>query len=150
MRRLEIKAMKRRPAIGPTLLFSLLLVAGGWYVARAQSRLVLESGSQLWIEGASTVNTFTCHTEDVGGYGVLERGAAQGLHPSAVSGAPAARAEITVYVDTFDCGKKRMNRDFEIDPPAALVGLIRAHDRIRVRFDLVAASSTTTTTPSMQ
>jgi hypothetical protein len=28
--------------------------------------------------------------------------------------------------------------DFGIDPPSALLGLVRAHDDIRVRFNLVA------------
>lgn len=30
--------------------------------------------------------------------------------------------------------------DFGIDPPTAVLGLVRAHDRITVRFDLVAAA----------
>ncbi|MDX1545740.1 MAG: YceI family protein, partial [Rhodothermales bacterium] len=32
--------------------------------------------------------------------------------------------------------------DFGIDPPTAVLGLVRAHDRITVRFDLVAAART--------
>ena len=31
--------------------------------------------------------------------------------------------------------------DFEIDPPTALLGLVRTRDRINVRFDLVAATA---------
>jgi hypothetical protein len=44
-------------------------------------------------------------------------------------------------------GKQRLlMSDFGIDPPTALLGLIRARDRILVRFDLVAVSVTTPTT----
>lgn len=31
--------------------------------------------------------------------------------------------------------------EFDIDPPTALLGLVRTRDRINVRFDLVAATS---------
>ena len=186
--------MKTRIAILSLLLVGVLLPA------RAQHRLAVHPESQLWIEGRSTLDGFTCRSEAVEGSGVLEAG---------------PRAEVRVRVATFDCGRRQMNRDmhqalkaavhpeirfdlldaeamalperaedayrfrvagwltvagttryvettahgqrladgryrvwgsqpllmsdFGIAPPTGLLGLVRAHDRIRVRFDLVAA-----------
>ncbi len=94
------------------LLLSVLILSGGWQVTGAQTRLTLQSKSRLWIEGTSTLNTFTCRSKNVGGYGVLERSTSGMLHTLAAPGAPVARAEVAVRVETFDCGKQRMNRDF--------------------------------------
>lgn len=197
------------------LLLSVLILSGGWQVTGAQTRLTLQSKSQLWIEGVSTVNAFTCRAQNVEGYAFFE-------DDRAGANSHDARAEVVVLVETFDCGKQRMNRDFykalkadafpmirftldeanvigqpdaedriyrlrvlgrltlagvtrriemrvlgrpladgryrvtgkerllmsdfEIDRPTALLGLIRARDRILVRFDLVAVSVTTPTT----
>lgn len=182
--------------------------------AHAQQRLAVQPESQLWIEGSSTLDTFTCRSGAVEGTGILEA-RSHGAAPAA--GALAPQARVHVRVETFDCGNRRMNRDlyqalraalhpqirfelrqaevlalsektedayrlrlvgwltvagttrlvettahgqrlgegryrvggsqplrmsdFGIEPPSGLLGLVRAHDRIRVRFDLVAAAS---------
>ena len=215
--------MKTRFPIGPLVLLGVLLLAGIAPPVHAQQRLTVEPESRLWIEGSSTLDAFTCRSEAVKGAGVLETNL-PGVMPAATSSEP--RAEVHVRVETFDCGKQRMNRDlyealkaathpsirfelreaevlgsspegedayrlrvngwltvagttrlvettahgqrlddgryrtwghqpflmsnFGIEPPTGLLGLVRAHDHIRVRFDLVAASpghpSTTTNT----
>ncbi len=207
-----------------TILFMLavLLLGTSGQTAEAQQKLRLMAGSQLWIEGTSTLNTFQCRSEAVEGVGLLEPTTGTAQHASATPHTRTARAEVIVAVATFDCGKRRMNRDFYaamkgkahpviryelkyadvlsrppqedglyrlrvvgrltiagtersitttlwgrrladdryrlegnhrllmstfgIDPPTALMGLVRTHDRILVRFNLVAAAQTTQST----
>lgn len=199
------------------MLLALLLLAGGGQDAMSQQRLALDTESRLWIDGSSTLHDFTCEAEELEGYGMLEDSRPKATHTSNSDESPSARAEVIVRVEVFDCGKKKMNRDFYkalkaevypviryelervevlslptdetdhyqlltagriilagverridmavvgqrmddgryrvqgrrllqmsdfgIEPPTALLGLIRAHDRILVRFDLVASST---------
>ena len=188
-----------------TLLFGLMLCLIGTPAATSQTRVALADDSRLWIDGSSSVNTFTCTAGTVEGSGVF--------HASRPSDTLPAEVEVRVPVRRFDCGKARMNSDlydalraeahahirfrldeaawtaptaeddaydlhitgrltiagterpvaltaqgrqrpdgaygatgslplrmsdFGIDPPSALFGLIKAHDDITVRFDLVA------------
>ncbi len=185
------------------ILLALLLVAP----TTAQTRYLIQPESRLWIDGTSTVNSFTCETDNVIGYGLLDDATMIRLADTA------PRAEVAVPVASFDCGDRRMNADFYeamqaahhplirfelirtealggaeaayqlraegrltiagttrridmalegrhlpgdrlrgtgafslkmtdfgIDPPSALFGLIKAHDRITVRFDLSATT----------
>lgn len=183
-----------------------LLLLSSTQGADAQPRVTLADESQLWIEGSSSVNTFTCAAGTVDGTGIFARPSA----PRDVT------AEVWIPVRQLDCGKARMNNDlytalnaqvhphilfrldeahlvtsatdddgmsylratgqltiagvertialnlqghqrpdgtyratgslplrmsdFGIDPPTALLGLIKAHDRITVRFDLIATT----------
>lgn len=92
-----------------TLLFLLALATIAGPTVHAQTRIELLPESRLWIDGTSTVNRFTCKAGEIDGYGSI---------PSPIAtialGARAARAEaqLTVPVATFDCGDRRMNRDF--------------------------------------
>ena len=170
-----------------TLLVLTLLTAFG--------RSAWAQDSRVWIEGTSTVNSFTCESESVEGSGLL-------------SGSRTAAVE--VRVDTLDCGNSRMNKDlrkalqakeypiirfdvsrvdaedigsetfgiqttgsiaiagvtqpfdlslegirepsgairitgstalklssFGIEPPTAMLGLVKVHDRVVIHFDLV-------------
>jgi len=167
---------------------------------------VVEEGSRFWIEGTTTVNSFTCEAPYVAGFGTVE----------AVEGETEVEAVVAVPVRAFDCGVRQMNRDlydvlrgkehpgirfaldgaealglpdadgwaelrawgtltlagteravtvmaqgrrfddgraelrgthalrmtdFDIDPPRGPLGLIRAHNDITVRFDLVASAT---------
>lgn len=186
-----------------TLLRSALLLGGLALMglgALPETRFEVRPGSRFWIDGTSTVDTFTCEAGEVAGTGVVT--------PTQVA------ARVAVPVEAFDCGNGRMNRDlrralraedhpeirfelreaevleepaalgawvpvqargtvalagterplsilaegqrlpdgrvrvrghhalrmtsFGITPPSALLGLVRAHDDITVRFDLVA------------
>ncbi|MEX0685556.1 MAG: YceI family protein [Balneolales bacterium] len=68
------------------------------------------SESQIWIEGTTTINDFQCEAGSFDGKGVLEKG-------NSISGqqAKVKREELTIWakipVESFDCGKNRMNRD---------------------------------------
>ena len=183
-------------------MFAMLLGGHLIWPAAAQVQVTLAPESQMWIEGRSTVDRFTCATDAVEGRGML------------ASEKPTA--SLFVPVTQFDCGKARMNQDmydalkadmhptirftlgaveavdtpsplsdlklhvagyltiagtvrqvalevrsqpladgryratgalplkmtdFGIEPPTALLGLVRAHDDIVVRFDLVAVPS---------
>ena len=98
-------AMKRMPVL------SLILCAfiAGSMPVRAQSTYVLTSDSRLRIEGTSTVDAFTCEAGTIVGSGHMERpegGAGDGRLDSSDAG-----IALIVPVESFDCGKAKMNRD---------------------------------------
>lgn len=204
--------MKPQARTYHVFLYALMVLApllSGAQRATSQIRLTLADESQLWIEGSSSVNTFTCEAGTIDGTGLFET---QATHSEAV-------AEVVVPVRQFDCGKSRMNQDlydalkaetypqirfrlskaelaapatdtgayplplrvtgrltiagaerpvtlavqghqqangtyratgslpllmsdFGVDPPTALLGLVKAHDAITVHFNLVALPQT--------
>ena len=95
-------------------LLSLLVAAS----AAAQTRVSVDPESRLWIEGSSTVNEFTCEAGRIDGEATLDRGNSE--------------ADVVIPVDTFDCGKRRMNRDFY----EALKGDVHP----RIHFELMDAT----------
>lgn len=192
-------------------LFSLALlgVLGLLAVAPATAQMQYRVGpsSQFWIDGTSTVNSFTCAASEVAGHGVVKEAADASQHTD-------LNAEVVIPVRAFDCGVRQMNRDmyealkgqahpavrfainraellsappyaewtpvkvwgtitlageqrpvtvtaqgrrlgdgrvrvqgqhalrmtdFDIEPPTGLLGLVRAHNDIVVRFDLIAS-----------
>lgn len=192
----------------PRLLFALLLLGAlGMLLAppsAAQAQYTVRPASQFWIDGTSTVNSFTCAASAIAGFGSVEEVSAREAD---------LRAEVVIPVRAFDCGVRQMNSDlyealkgkafpavrfalrraevlraeagsdwtqvrvwgtitlageqrpvtvtaqgrrladgrvrvqgrhalrmtdFNIEPPTGLLGLVRAHDDIVVRFDLVA------------
>jgi len=166
--------------------------------------------SKVWIEGSSTVNTFTCLTYNVNGIGIIDTATSS----VPVIGAPmnvSCKAEFAVTVQSMDCGNRMMNNDmyealksdnytkisyelkqvrilntlpgevmeamtqglltvagksqtihmkvklrpigggkynieghkditmtsFGVQPPTAMMGLIKAHDKLRFHFDII-------------
>jgi hypothetical protein len=116
--------------MGLVLLLASLLAAGGAGQAQAQVQVSLLGESKLWIEGTSTVNSFTCKAGELEGSAALH---APGMVRTASNGQ--ARAEVTVPVKAFDCGKTRMNRDFYEALKAS------AHPVIEYRLDRVEVVS---------
>lgn len=187
--------MRRTPH---ALLLAALMLVG---TLSAQAQLTLTEESRFWIDGTSSVNSFTCESRAADGYGVL----------AGRNDVSQAKVEVVLPVVSFDCGRQRMNEDFYnalemkqhptirylldtaevitsqsdrytlrttgrltiageqqsvvldvqaqrlpggrfraegskamrmsdfgIEPPTAMLGLIKAHDRIVVRFDLIA------------
>jgi len=177
----------------------------------AQAQYRVGPASQFWIDGTSTVNSFTCAASEVAGHGVVKATESPSQHTD-------LNAEVVIPVRAFDCGVRQMNRDmyealkgqthpavrfavdraqllpappyaewtpvkvwgtitlageqrpvtvtaqgqrlgdgrvrvqgqhalrmtdFDITPPTGLLGLVRAHDDIVVRFDLIAAATGT-------
>lgn len=202
--------------IGQSLVLTGLVILLSGQAALAQ-RVYVQPGSRLWIEGRSTVNSYSCEAQKVEGYGVLKDRAQQNIEAEE-DGGP-VRVEVVVPVQSFDCGKSRMNddlyeamkadaypeiayelvavtlkarpdtsggwyqllaegqlsiagverrietpvegrrlsdgrlratgsvplkmTDFGVEPPTALFGLIKAHNRIEVHFDLIATGPST-------
>lgn len=208
------KAMKQLQVITTCVLLTGLSAL--WTDGVAQSRVTVEKESRLWIEGTSTVNSFTCESTAAQGFGhVRQNPNNRSMNPQTSQVDSSHAGEVVVQVETFDCGKKKMNRDlqralrsaafpeirfvlsdaevayapnspdeayllhvsghltiagkevptgltanaraiadgkfhawgsrelfmsdFGIDPPSTLFGLIKARDRIVVRFDLLAS-----------
>lgn len=165
------------------------------------TRYALADGSRFWIEGTSTLGTYTCRARRVDGEATVN-----------ASAPLAGRAELRAEVRSFACGQPQMNRDFVralradrqpqvvlvvervdvgaaadgtfpvaatgtlrlagveravtfratartlpdgrvrvegqhvlrmtdfgVTPPSGLMGLVKAHDRVLARFDVVAA-----------
>ncbi len=72
-----------------------------------------QDDSRVWIEGTSTVNSFTCESDSIEGSGLL-------------SGSRLTAVEVTV--DTLDCGDKRMNKDMRT--------ALRSEEHPVIRFDV--------------
>jgi hypothetical protein len=194
-----------------TLLLSVMFM-GAWMPTDEQIGFVLQPGSQVWIEGTSSVNQFTCRATDLAGNGYLS---GSGIPMYASSTVKRPQIDFRVPVAEFDCGKKRMNKDlykalksnhfpeiqytlesvdfvaeeqgyyrmqvtgrmtiagteralsmdvssrrlpnghyrasgthallmtdFDIEPPTALLGLIKTRNRIVIGFDFVASPDT--------
>lgn len=68
-------------------------------------------GSRLWIEGSSNINKFTCASQTLVGYAYF--GAEKMLLPASRFVSVKSNTELyfSIPVETFDCGKKRMNKD---------------------------------------
>ncbi|ARA94146.1 hypothetical protein AWN76_013935 [Rhodothermaceae bacterium RA] len=101
--------MHRLRAIVPLLLLLLSLPAAGT-PADGPQRFIVQPGSRFWIRGSSTVNRFTCEAAEVVGYGVLEASPA-GARTVQEGGAGTVQVHVSVPVQAFDCGNRRMNRD---------------------------------------
>lgn len=93
--------------------------------------------SRFWIQGTTTVNSFTCEVQAVRGEGVVPRVPASAL-PVALD----RSASLDVPVQQFDCGNERMSSDLRETLHAG------DHPRITFRLEKVEAieppSDTTT------
>ncbi len=191
------------------LLVSIMMLLSGGSLY-GQRMVINDEASNLWIEGRSNVNSFSCdaNQDDVN---------SRRLAPSISTDTPQKdnlQVEISIQVEGFDCGKRRMNRDlfnalkadqyesihfeyqstdsveydenedvyrvnvngiltvagesnkiqftlngylmdngtirakgeteiamtdYKVDPPTAMLGLVRVHNLLTVHFDLIAA-----------
>ncbi len=93
-------------------------------LADAQVRLVVQDESELWIDGSSSINTFTCKANIISGFG--------DVHDKVSTRTGADVAEVTVPVGRFDCGNQRMNEDF--------YHALKAEDYPYIQFQLIDAA----------
>lgn len=63
-------------------------------------------GSRMWIEGTSTLNDYTCKTNDVVGYGEVDQ-----IPDTSIGSAGENKAFLTIMVQSLNCGKELMNED---------------------------------------
>jgi hypothetical protein len=73
---------------------------------QSPNRLQLLDASRFWIEGSSTVNTFSCHVDTVDGFGPLPTGSIRTAADRA-----ADTTGLAIPVGRFDCDNDRMSRD---------------------------------------
>lgn len=80
------------------ILILLVCFAGG--SIHAQQISIDRDSSELWIAGSSNVNDFNCNVEEYDSH----------VSPPAEE-EDQMEVEVDIVVDSFECGKKRMNRD---------------------------------------
>ena len=93
--------------IKSTLLALAILVpaSGAWTVANEQ--LMLQPQSRLWIDGTSTIRSFTCKAVEVNA--VVEAKDANAI-PTLLTGEKGVKAvQVTVPAERIDCGNGTMN-----------------------------------------
>ena len=96
-----------RTNIKSTLLALAILVpaSGAWTIANEQ--LELQPQSRLWIDGTSTIRSFTCKAAEVNA--VVEVNGANVI-PSLLTGEKGVKAvQVTVPAEKMDCGNGKMN-----------------------------------------
>lgn len=85
------------------ILLMMLLSGGSLY---GQQMIVNDEKSNLWIEGRSNVNSFSC---DANQYDVNSQ-RIPAIKPETPN-EDNLQIEVSIQVDGFDCGKNKMNRD---------------------------------------
>ena len=96
-----------RPNYKTTLLALAILVpaSGAWTVANEQ--LVLQPQSRLWIDGTSTIRSFTCKAVEVNA--VVEAAGPNAI-PALFTGEKGVKTvQVTVPAERIDCGNGTMN-----------------------------------------
>jgi polyisoprenoid-binding protein YceI len=96
-----------RTNIKTTVLALAILVptSGAWTFANEQ--LVLQPQSRLWIDGTSTIRSFTCRAGEVNA--VVEVNGANAI-PGLLIGEKGVKAvQVTVPAEKMDCGNGKMN-----------------------------------------
>lgn len=92
------------------LLVSILLMGMG-EVFSFQSIFVPVDESRLWIQGSSNVNEFECHAENYMGEATVPD---MQESPSIINASSELLLlKIDIEVDSFNCGKQRMNKDLQ-------------------------------------
>ena len=87
------------------ILLALLLPSAGWRTPN--ERLTLEAQSKLWIEGSSTIRSFTCNANVVNA--AIDTRSANAI-PQLLAGEKAVIAvDVKVPADKIDCGNGTMN-----------------------------------------
>ena len=90
------------------------------------TRYVTQAGSRLWIEGTSTVDSFTCTTGQVNGYAEIIN--STNMNDNSIR---KDKVEVTVPVFTLDCGKSIMNDD--------MYNAMKASKYPMIKYELVKA-----------
>lgn len=116
----DVTAMTALRSLGCALLVLALTVVP----IQAQTTVTVQPGSEFWIEGSSSVNTFTCRVDTAHGKGRLADAPAR---DSAMTAAE-PQASIRVPVRRFDCGRAQMTRD--------LKDALNAEEHPAIRFRL--------------
>ena len=125
------------------LLIGLVGLAPG--VGHAQMQYVPDADSRVWIEGTSTVNDFTCSTQQIDGHArlALQQTPPASSRPDSTRTRPPAAStssepptvQARVPVRALDCGKRRQNQD--------LYEAMKAREHPEIRYEIVKANVVT-------
>ncbi len=95
-------------SLGLPLMALLLWTLPAW----SQTTVEVHPGSSFWIEGRSSVNSFSCQVDSIAGTAQLAT-----TRPASLSDTTRStvrpEADLEVPVKTFDCGKRRMTEDLK-------------------------------------
>jgi len=96
-----------RTNIKSTLLALAILVpaSGAWTIANEQ--LVLQPQSRLWIDGTSTIRSFTCKAAEVNA--VVEANGPNAIQGLFTGEKGVKTVQVTVPAERIDCGNGKMN-----------------------------------------
>ncbi len=113
-----------KPSTISITIFSLAMLMILASFATAQHRIVLiEEESSLWIEGSSTLDDINCKAGHVVGYADIGRAETRDADDLKENG----NVRLNIPVLEFDCGQRRMNRDF--------YNALKAEDHPEIQFD---------------
>lgn len=113
----------------PVFLVLLLLGLNG---ATAQTQVEVREGSRIWLEGKSNMSHFSCVSTDVRGLGTLNNSEATSSGTATSGSYSSAEGTASVSIESFDCGRRRMNQD--------LYDVLNMTDFPTIRFELEDAS----------
>lgn len=110
MRQLRQLEPIRRWFTGNALLLALFTIAfavpaGGWTIY--QEQLALQPQSKLWVEGSSTIRSFSCQASDV--KATVEADGSNAIARLMTGDKAVQTVEIVVPADKLDCGNGTMN-----------------------------------------
>ena len=108
------------------LMFSLISLSGFVKAQDGDIKYVAEAGSKLWIDGTSTIDSFTCNTHQINGFADIVNNL--NMNDSSIR---KDKVEVTVPVFTLDCGKSIMNDD--------MYNAMKANKFPMIKYELIKA-----------
>ena len=109
------------------LMIGFILVSGFIKAQNIEIKYVTQAGSKLWIDGTSTIDSFTCSTHQVNGYADIKTGS--DINDNTLG---RDKVEVTVPVFTLDCGKSIMNDD--------MYNAMKANKFPMIKYELIKAN----------
>ena len=71
----------------------------------------VQQGSRIWIEGSTSVNEFTCTSNQIDGFGHLKKDSLHAEKTSLTVGNNKTKVSVSLPDYSLDCGKRQMNHD---------------------------------------
>lgn len=106
-----------RSSINILKVIAVILVTGVSVTTAAAQTVVVtgpyrvEKGSKLWIEGSTSVNEFTCTSDEIDGYGHFNSDSLEAQKASLSVGYQQPNVRVSLPDQSLDCGKRKMNHD---------------------------------------
>lgn len=107
-------------------MFSLIPLSGFIKAQNDDIKYVTQAGSKLWIDGTSTIDSFTCVTHQINGFADIVNSIDMNDNSLGKD-----KVEVTVPVFTLDCGKSIMNDD--------MYNAMKANKFPLIKYELIKA-----------